>query len=81
MDVHEVVDNPALNVVLNPIDQESTAHVKDLYVGEFPDQSPSDEEGKFQKYFTFHSPYFSHKRASWIHYLSFSSSIGMYVDL
>lgn len=47
VDVHEVVDNSALNVVLNPIDQESIAHVKDLYVGEFPGQSHSDEQGKY----------------------------------
>lgn len=36
--VHEVVDYSALNVVLDLVHKVSTAHIEDLYVGEFPDQ-------------------------------------------
>ena len=39
MDVHEVVDYPALNVVLDLVHQVSTAHVKDLDIGELPVKS------------------------------------------
>lgn len=36
--VHEVVDYSALNVVLDPVHKASTAHIEDLYIGEFADQ-------------------------------------------
>ena len=39
VDVHEVVDDPALDVVLDPVHQVSAAHVEDLDVGELPVQS------------------------------------------
>lgn len=36
VDVHEIVDYPALNVVLDAVHQEPTAHVENLDVGELP---------------------------------------------
>lgn len=36
MDVHQVVDDPALNMILNLIHQVPAAHVKDLNVWEVP---------------------------------------------
>lgn len=36
VDVHEVVNNPALNVVLHSVHQVSAAHIEDLDVGELP---------------------------------------------
>lgn len=39
VDVHEVVDDPALDVVLDPINQVPAAHVEDLDVGQVPAQS------------------------------------------
>lgn len=36
VDVHEVVDDPALDVVLHSVHQVSAAHVEDLDVGEIP---------------------------------------------
>lgn len=39
MNVHEVVDDPALDVVLDPINQVPAAHVEDLDVGQVPVQS------------------------------------------
>lgn len=51
--VHEVVDYSALNVVLDPVHKVSTAHIEDLYVGEFPDQiyGIEDKKKKLWKYF------------------------------
>lgn len=39
VDVHEVVDDPALDVVLDPINQVPAAHVEDLDVGQVPARS------------------------------------------
>ena len=39
MDVHEVVNYPALDVVLDAVHQVSTAHIEDLDVGELPVQN------------------------------------------
>lgn len=36
VDVHEVVHDPALNVVLDPVHQVPAAHVEDLDVGQVP---------------------------------------------
>lgn len=36
MDVHEVVNDPALDVVLDPVDQVPAAHVEDLDIGQVP---------------------------------------------
>lgn len=36
VNVHEVVDYPALNMVLDPVHQVPAAHVEDLDVGELP---------------------------------------------
>ena len=36
VDVHEVVDDPALDVTLDPVHQVSAAHVEDLDVGQPP---------------------------------------------
>lgn len=36
MDVHEVVDNFALDVILHPVDQETAADVDDLDEGQAP---------------------------------------------
>lgn len=36
VDVHEVVNDPALNVVLHSVHQVSAAHIEDLDVGELP---------------------------------------------
>lgn len=36
MDVHQVVDDPALNMILNLIHQVPAAHVKDLNVWQVP---------------------------------------------
>lgn len=47
--VHEVVDYSALNVVLDPVHKVSTAHIEDLYVGEFPDQIYGIEDKKKKK--------------------------------
>lgn len=47
--VHEVVDYSALNVVLDPVHKVSTAHIEDLYVGEFPDQIYGIEDKKKNK--------------------------------
>lgn len=38
VDVHEVVDDPALNVVLDPVHQVSAAHVEDFNVRQVPAQ-------------------------------------------
>lgn len=47
--VHEVVNYSALNVVLDPVHKVSTSHIKDLYVGEFPDQIYGIEDKKSLK--------------------------------
>lgn len=36
VDVHEVVDDPALDVVQHPVDQEALTHIHDFNVGEIP---------------------------------------------
>lgn len=36
VNVHEVVDYPALDVVLDPVHQIPTAHVEDLDIGQVP---------------------------------------------
>lgn len=36
VDVHEVVDYLTLNVILHPVDQETTANVDDLDEGQVP---------------------------------------------
>lgn len=38
VDVHEVVDYPALDVVLDPVHQVPAAHVEDLDVGQVPER-------------------------------------------
>lgn len=55
--VHEVVDYSALNVVLDPVHKVSTAHIEDLYVGEFPDQiyGIEDKKKKVKEVFFMHS--------------------------
>lgn len=39
VNVHQVVDDPALNVVLHPVHQVPRPHIKDLYVGEVPSEN------------------------------------------
>lgn len=48
VDVHEVINDPALNVVLNLVHQVSTAHVEDLDVGVLPviKENGEKKEGK-----------------------------------
>lgn len=55
--VHEVVHYSALNVVLDPVHKVSTAHIEDLYVGEFPDQiyGSEDKKKKVMEVFFMHS--------------------------
>ena len=36
VDVHQVIDNPALDVVEDAVHQVTAAHVHDLYVGQIP---------------------------------------------
>ena len=36
VNVHQVVDDAALDVVLNPVDQVAPAHIHDLNVGQIP---------------------------------------------
>lgn len=36
VDVHQVINNPALDVILNPVDQEPPAHVDDFDERKFP---------------------------------------------
>lgn len=36
VDVHQVVDDSALDVIEDAVDQVATAHVHDLYVGQIP---------------------------------------------
>lgn len=43
VDVHEIVHNLALDVVLHPVDQESAAHIHDLDEGEAPAGVPVPE--------------------------------------
>lgn len=81
--VHEVVNYSALNVVLDPVHKVSTSHIKDLYVGEFPDQIYGIEDKKKLKInvksqgsicYAFLSSLEERCHRS---HLSFSSSIGM----
>lgn len=43
VDVHQVVDDSALDVVKNAVHQVTTAHIHDLYVGQIPGARKSDE--------------------------------------
>lgn len=40
VNVHEVVDDPALDVVQHPVDQVPLTHVHDFDVGEIPEGRP-----------------------------------------
>lgn len=47
MDVHQIVDDPALNMILNLINQVPTAHIKDLNVWQVPvDTKREDSNGE-----------------------------------
>lgn len=46
VDVHQVINDPALNVVLNLVHQISTAHVEDLDVGVLPVITENGEKKK-----------------------------------
>lgn len=48
VDVHEVVDDPALNVVLDPVHQVSAAHVEDFNVRQVPAERRGKETQKRQ---------------------------------
>lgn len=48
VDVHEVVDDPALNVVLDPVHQVSAAHVEDFNVRQVPAERRGKETQKCQ---------------------------------
>ncbi len=41
VDVHQVVDDSALNVVKDAVDQVTAAHIHDLYIGQIPAESES----------------------------------------
>ena len=45
VDVHEVVDDPALDVVLDPVHQVPAAHVEDLNVRQVPADRENTDEG------------------------------------
>lgn len=45
VDVHQVINNPALDVILNPVDQEAPAHVDDFDERKFP----GDRQTSFSK--------------------------------
>lgn len=47
VDVHEVVDDPALNVVLDPVHQVPAAHVEDLDVRQIPAKTKKKDENEF----------------------------------
>lgn len=42
MDVHQVVNDPALDVILNPVDQESPANIDDLDERKLPRKSKDE---------------------------------------
>lgn len=47
MDVHQIIDDPALNMILNLISQVPTAHIKDLDVWQVPvDTKREDSNGE-----------------------------------
>lgn len=60
VDVHEVVDDPALNVVLDPVHQVSAAHVEDFNVRQVP-AGRRGERRKVSALFSF-LPSAGHKR-------------------
>lgn len=43
VDVHQVVDNSALDVVEDAVDQVTAAHIHDLYVGQIPGARESSQ--------------------------------------
>lgn len=75
--VHEVVHYSALNVVLDLVHKVSTAHIEDLYVGEFPDQIYGSEDKKKSYGSIFYAFLSSLEERCHRSHLSFSSSIGM----
>lgn len=56
VDVHEVVDNPALDVVQHPVDQVPLTHVHDFNVGEFPERQRQTSYTSWSVILTFSTP-------------------------
>lgn len=46
VDVHQVINNPALDVILNPVDQEPPANVDDFDERKFPGDRQSQSFSK-----------------------------------
>lgn len=48
VDVHQVINNPALDVILNPVDQEPPANIDDFDERKFPGDRQTDSHSQKQ---------------------------------